>query len=436
MATTIRNWGRSWSSTPREIRYPATEEELTEIMLDANRNGRHVRVIGSGHSWTHLVPAEDILVSLDAMQGVIYVDKERMIGEVWAGTKLHRLFELLHQQGYAVANQGDIDVQSIAGALSTGTHGTGKNFGTLAAMLAGVTLITGSGERLELSEENDPETFRAAQVSLGALGIITRMKVKLVPSFKLEYISKGGKLEDAVENFDKYNDSTRNYEFYWFPFTDMVQFKFVNQTDAPIKDGGFWREVDDVLIENIGYGLLSNVSKNFKPATKWFSRFSAKYVPKGKWVNYSHRIFATKRWVRFYEMEYNVPKEHFRDCIYEIRDCIHQNNFRVHMPMEVRFVKADDIMISPANGRDCVYMAVHQFRGMEYKEYFAAVEKIFHKYNGRPHFGKMNTLDYEGFKRIHPNWDKFIAIRNRLDPKGVMLNDYLRRIFNLQEFPS
>jgi len=430
MPRTVRNWGRSWSSTPKEIVYPRSEEEVAALLRDANTSGRQVRIIGSGHSWTHLVPTGDILVSLDHMQGLIHFDKEKMIAEVWAGTKLLRLGNILHENGAAMANLGDIDVQSIAGALSTGTHGTGRNFGTLATQLAGLTLVTGSGEVLQCSPEENPEIFKAAQISLGALGIITRMKLNVVPMFKLEYVSKGGKLRDAVGNYEYYITANRNYEFYWFPFTDMVQFKFVNETDAPIKAGGFWREVDDVLIENLGYAVLSHVSKNIKSFTKYFSKFSAKYVPKGRWVNHSHKIFATKRWVRFYEMEYNVPVENFKDCFYEVRDCIHSNNFRVHMPLEVRYVKGDDIMISPAYGRDCVYMAVHQFRGMQYKEYFDAVEKVFRKFGGRPHFGKMNTMGYEEFRQAHPNWDAFITLRNRLDPKGIMLNDYLRKIFN------
>lgn len=431
MPTTIRNWGKTWSNQPKEILYPEGEVEVQSIIQNANEQGRHIRVVGSAHSWTHLVPAEDMLISLDKMQGLILLNKDENWAEVWAGTKLHRLFDILHENGMAVVNQGDIDVQSIAGALSTGTHGTGKDFSTLATMLLEVTLVTGKGEIMVLNEQNHPELFKAAQVSLGALGIITRMKLKVTPTFKLEYISKVGKLEDAVENFDQYLNENRNFEFYWFPHTDLVQLKIVNKTDKPIKDGGFWRDVNDVLIENIGYAVLSHFSKMFSWFTRPFSKFSAKNVPHGRWINYSHKIFATKRWVKFSEMEYNVPVEHFKSCIYEIRDMIHQRNFRVHMPMEVRYVKADDIMISPANGRDCVYMAVHQFKGMEYKEYFKAVEEIYWKYGGRPHFGKMNTLDYQGFKNIHPNWDRFIEIRNELDPKGVMLNAYLRKIFNL-----
>lgn len=432
MSKTIQSWGKSYTCTPRDLKYPVSTEEVSQIIREANQQGRNVRVIGSGHSWTHLVPTNDILISLDNYQGVIDTDSSTMTAEVKAGTKLHRLFDLLHKKDMALINQGDIDVQSLAGALSTGTHGTGREFGTLATVIEELTLVTGTGEVMRLSEKSNPELFKAAQVSLGALGVITDMKIKTVKSFKLEYISKGGTLEDAIGNFDRYNADNRNFEFYWFPYTNLVQLKLVNETQEPIRDGGFWREVDDILIENLGYEILSKLSKHWAWWTPRFSKFSAKYVPKGRWVNWSHKIFATKRWVRFKEMEYNVPREKFEACMEEIVKTIHDRKFRVHMPMEIRYVKADDIMISPASGRNCVYMAVHQYLGMEYEDYFNTIEQIFWKYDGRPHFGKMNTLDYEGFKRIYPQWDRFIALRNQVDPNQTMLNDYLRKIFNLK----
>lgn len=427
----LKNFGRTYRFQPKELLKPTSEEEIIEIIKKANQENRNVRVVGSYHSWTNLVVAEDILVSLDNWQGVIKIDEANNWAEIKAGTKLHRATHELHQAGFALANLGDIDVQSIAGALSTGTHGTGKEFGTLATQLIEVTLITGKGDLITCSENQHPEIFKAAQISLGALGIITRMKLKIVPQYKLEYVSKLAYLDDMIDNFHQYNSENRNYEFYWFPHTNKVQLKLVNTTDLPIKSGGFSRSVNDIVVENMGYSVLSNLSRTFKPVTRWLTNFSANYVPKGRWINYSHKIFATKRWVHFYEMEYNVPEENFPNCIREIQQWITNNDYRVHMPLEVRYVKADDILISPANGRNCIYIAVHQFIGMEYKPYFEAVEKIFLKYGGRPHFGKMNTLTNVDFEKIHPHWSTFKNIRKQLDPNGVMLNKYLKQIFGI-----
>ncbi len=431
MSNKIVNWGKTYECKPSAILYPKSNEETVEIIQQANKEGRKVRVIGSGHSWTDLVPTNDILISLDAYQGIIETDHQQMTATVKAGSKLHSIFSALQHEEMALANQGDIDVQSLAGAFTSGTHGTGRDFGILATFIEEITLVKGNGELITCSETNHPELFSAARVSLGALGIITEMKIKTTKNFKLEYISKGGTLEDVMVNFDNYIQSNRNFEFYWFPFTGLVQMKLVNETDDPIRSGGFMRELNDIFVENIGYGALSELSKNWAWWTPRFSKFSADYVPKGRWVNWSHKIFATKRWVRFREMEYSIPRNHFENCMNEIVQTIHDKKFRVHMPMEVRYVKADDIMISPANGRDSVYMAVHQYIGMEYKEYFTTIEKIFLKYEGRPHFGKMNTLAYDGFKSAHPHWNQFISIRNECDPQQVMINPYLKGIFNL-----
>lgn len=428
MSKRIQNWGRSIDFTPAEVAYPSSEEEILVLLKKANAEGKNVRIIGSGHSWTRLIPTRDILVSLDAWQGVLSVDPEKKWAEVKAGTKLLKLGNDLNALGLAMANLGDIDVQSIAGALSTGTHGTGKNFGTLATQIESITIALAHGELVNVSPTENPELFSAACISMGALGIITRYKLKVVSAFKLEYSSTLASMKDMLANFDKYNNENRNFEFYWFPFTDMVQLKLVNETDKPIKDGGFMRDFNDIVIENMGYQVLSEVSRIFPKFYKPFSKFSAKNVPHGTWINQSNKIFATKRWVRFKEMEYNVPEHRFTECITEIMETIEKRDFRVHMPLEIRYVKADDLMISPASGRNCIYMAVHQYNGMDYETYFKTIEEIFWKYDGRPHYGKMNTMNKDQFANTYPNWSKFCSLQKECDPNGIMLNDYLKGI--------
>lgn len=428
MSIRIQNWGRSLDFKAGRVVYPQSEEEILTILKNASFNKQVVRTIGSGHSWTDLIVTNDVLISLDKWQGVTDVDIQGKWVEVKSGTKLLKLGNDLWHLGYSMENLGDIDVQSIAGALNTGTHGTGREFSTLADQIYAITIALPTGELIEVNTENNHELFKAAQVSLGALGVITRYKLKVVPAFNLEYTSKLGKIQDAVDNFDKYNSENRNYEFYWFPYTDYVQLKLVNETNKPIQDGGFMREFNDIFIENLGYYALSEWSRTHKNFYKWFSMFSAKGVPKGTWRNHSNKIFATKRWVRFKEMEYNVPKEKFQECFTEIKDTIHKKNFRVHMPLEVRYVKADDIMISPATGRNAVYMAVHQYNGMDYLEYFKTIEEIFWKYDGRPHYGKMNTMSKDQFEKTYANWNQFSQIRKSCDPQGILLNPYLKSI--------
>ncbi|HAS43145.1 MAG TPA: FAD-binding oxidoreductase [Microscillaceae bacterium] len=429
MSKTVKNWGGTVVFHPKFIRYPTSHEEVVEIIKTARQNHQQVRVIGSGHSWTSLVNTDYILVSLDQYQGIETLDKANCTAVVKAGTKLKLLGELLHAEGLAMENMGDINVQSIAGALSTGTHGTGVKFGTLATQMLEITFVNGLSETIVCSEHTNREVFKAAQISLGALGIITKIKLRLVPTFKLEYVSTKADLDDTLLNLEKYKQENRNFEFYWFPYTKTVQLKFVNKTPEAPKNVGFAKKLNDVVLENGVFGALSRFSRAFPKTAPRISKISAWGVSKGTYINHSHLIFATQRLVRFYEMEYNIPQESFINVIKEIEACIHEHQFKVHFPIECRWVKADDIMISPASDRDSAYIAIHMYKGMEYKPYFDAIEQIFRKYKGRPHYGKMNTLKQADFAELYPNWQKFMDIRQQMDPDKVFLNEYLQELF-------
>ena len=429
MPKTIQNWGGNIKFTPKQICYPTTHDEVADIVKKAYQNCQNVRIIGSGHSWTNLIDTQDILISLDEYQGIVSLDKANYTAVVKAGTKLKLLGELLHEQELAMENMGDINVQSIAGALSTGTHGTGVTFKTLANQMLEITLVNGKGETVVCSEQQNRDLFKAAQISLGALGIITKIKLKLVPTFKLKYVSVKSTLDDALKNLDKYKAENRNFEFYWFPFTKTVQLKFVNETSEAVKNVGFAKKFNDVVMENGVFGVLSRMSRAMPKFAPRVSKLSAWGISEGTYINHSHLIFATQRLVRFNEMEYNIPQENFTTIIKEIEACINTHQFKVHFPIECRWVKADDILISPASGRDSAYIAVHMYKGMEYKPYFEAIEAIFKKYGGRPHYGKMNTLNHNDFAELYPNWQKFNGIRQEMDPEGLFLNKYLKGIF-------
>jgi FAD-linked oxidoreductase len=428
----FQNWGKTLRFKPQYIEYPINEGEVKLLVKRAYSQGKTIRVVGSGHSWTPLIESEDILVSLDKMQGLIKADPEKSRVKVWAGTKLKTLGKILHQQGLAMENLGDIDVQSIAGALSTGTHGTGIDFGTLATQLVEISFVNGKGDLITCNKENDPDLFRAAQISLGALGIITSYTIQAVPAYVLAYQARKADLNQTLTKLDEYKKSTRNFEFYWFPYTKTVQLKFLNRSsDRP--QTGLWRKFNQSFLENGVAGFLSRVTAWFPALAATTSRIFAAGIGSEKYVNYSYKVFATQRNVRFYEMEYNIPAEKFAQVLLEIEECILKNRFRVHFPIECRFVKADDIMISPARERESAYIAVHMYRGMPYNPYFEAIEKIFRQHGGRPHYGKMNTCTYADFKNMYVDWDKFIALRDELDPEGVFLNDYLRGIFGKEK---
>src|SRR5579875_1552546 len=426
-----RNWSGSVQAQPREIVTPQSVEELTQRIKGYAREGRHVRVVGSGHSFTPLVQSDDVLISLDDVQGVQAIDEAAGTATVLGGTKLKTLGETLLARGVAQENLGDIDVQSIAGAISTGTHGTGARFGTLSTQVVGLTLVTADGDLLECSAERNPEIFKAAQVSIGALGIIASVKLRVVPAKRLRFQVRREKVDYCIENVERLKQENTHFEFFWMPYTQWAQAKYLNETDAKATGSNLWGEFNKIVLENGVYWALSEICRIAPPATKTVSKISASAISSAEEIDYSHRLYATPRVVRFQEMEYNLPAQHFTAALNEIRATIEQRQFNVHFPIECRFVRRDDIWLSPAYGRDSAYIAVHMYRGMEYKPYFQAVEEIFRRYEGRPHWGKMHTQTSASLSALYPHWEDFQRVRASLDPQGMYLNDYLRSLFGV-----
>jgi FAD-linked oxidoreductase len=416
--------------SPRELAAPRDVEALARLVAGYARAGRHMRVVGDGHSFTPLVQTDDVLISLDGMQGIEAVDAERGTVRVRAGTRLKRLGDELLARGLAQENLGDIDVQSIAGAISTGTHGTGVRYGTLATQVVGLTLVTASGDVVECSADERADLFKAAQVSLGALGVLAAVTLRVVPARRLRFVSRRERLDETLANLERYKRENAHFEFFWLPYTPWVQAKFLNETEGQPTGGTLWGTFNKLVLENGLYWVLSECARVVPPAARTISRLSAAGIAGVDETDYSHRLFATPRAVKFQEMEYNVPAGDFPTVLGEIRACLARERFDVHFPIECRFVRGDDILLSPAYGRDSAYVAVHMYRGMPYERYFRAVEAIYQPYGGRPHWGKMHTLDAATLATRYPHWHDFRRVRAELDPDGAFLNDYLRRLLD------
>jgi len=424
------NWSGSVQCKPRQIAKPANIDALVRIIKACNSDNRHVRVVGSGHSFTPLVQTNDVLMSLKYIQGIEEIDTKRSTVTVLAGTQLNTLGEALYARGLAQENLGGIDVQSVAGAISTGTHGTGVRFGTLSTQVDGLTLVTATGELLECSPERNPDIFKAALVSLGTLGVIAKVKLRVVPAKRLHFKSHRERLSDCLTNLQQYNQEHSHFELFWFPHTPWVQAKFLNETEARESKSSLWGNFNKIVLENSLYWLLSECCRLLPPLSRTISKLSAMGIAPVNEVNYSHRLYAAPRMVRLQAMEYAIPTEHVQTVLSEIQACINEHRFQVHFPLGCRFVHADDIWLSPAYQRESAYIAVHMFQGMEYKSYFQHVEEILQLYNGRPHWGKMHTQDAARLAALYPRWHDFRRIRATLDPQGLFLNDYLRRLFD------
>lgn len=425
------NWSGLVRSVPQKVVYPASIEDVVTVVRECKMANKTLRLVGAGHSFTPLAATDDVLMSLDNLSGLIEVHSSDQTALAWAGTRLHDLGPLLWQNGLAMENMGDIDSQSIAGAISTGTHGTGGRFGVLATQVIEITAVLGTGEVVTCSKTVNPELFSALQVSLGAVGVIVKVKLKCTKAFRLRYESRRVKLEDCLNNLDAYRNDYRHFEFYCFPYSDSCQVKLMSETDAPATNHPVRDYFNQIIMENWAFGALSFACRSIPGLCRPVSRFSASNVPAGSEIGESYEVFATPRLVKFNEMEYNIPAAELPAVVREVLARIEQQQIPVHFPIECRYVRKDDITMSPASGRDSAYVAVHMYKGMPHEGYFREMEEIFLRHNGRPHWGKMHYLTAPKLAEKYPNWQRFLEIRRQSDPDGVFLNPYLQSLFGI-----
>lgn len=424
----MKNWAGNLEFHPKKEVSPTSTDEVKAIVQSALRNNEKIRIRGSGHSWTGLIATDSIYMHLDQMQGLVSAEKDKNLVTVKAGTKLYRFGEIGFSHGLAMENQGDINLQSVAGATSTGTHGTGITLQSVANQIAKVTLVNGHGEVVSF-DETHPE-FNGARLSLGCLGIITELTFRLKDCYKLKVETFAEDFKDALSAFDERLKKHRHLEMFYFPVGDWSLTKFMNLSDEEPTPRTFLKKMNEKVIENWLYTQLNRVaasSGRYKLIDKIMQTFVSREVS----IDWSHRAFPTERSFKFMEMEYNLPVEKFREAMEEIRASIKKHNFQTLFPIEIRFVKGDDIWLSPAYQRDSVYFAVHTYISEDYRPYFACMEEIFKKHGGRPHWGKMHSLKKNDLQKVYPRLGDFEKLREKHDPMGVFLNPHLKDIFGL-----
>lgn len=421
------NWAGEQRCTPAVVAAPRGVEELAEIVTAAAEAGRTVRVAGSGHSFTDAVLTDGTLVDLGGLNRVLDVDTATGRVRVEAGLTLNAASPLLHEHGLAFPNLGDIDTQTIAGATATATHGTGAKLQNISAALHSVEVMLADGSRVELNEQTDPDGWKAARVSIGALGIVTATTLQLEPSFVLDNVERPVPLDEVLADLDSYVDGNDHFEFFAFPHSSVAMTKALNRTDAAEQPRGRISEwLNDIVLANHLYDGMCKVGRRIPAAIPTIHRLAALAGSNNRQTDRSYRVFATPRLVKFNEMEYAVPREHSVAAVREIVEL--GKRFDTPMPIEVRWVAPDDAFLSPAGGRDTCYIAVHQYEGMVWDPYFRACEAVFDTYGGRPHWGKRHYQTAETLRPRYPDWDRFTAVRRRLDPTGVFANDYVRRV--------
>jgi FAD-linked oxidoreductase len=419
------NWGGNQQAQATEILTPGTVDELVAQVKEASASGRRIKAVGSGHSFTAIAVANDQRLFLHRMAGLVSVDAPLVT--VQAGMPLYVLNAVLAEHGLAMPNLGDIDQQTVAGAISTGTHGTGIKHSTLASCVEAVTLVTGSGEVLSVGKD-DP-IFPAARLGLGALGVLVEVTLRCVEAFTLLADERPMALTDVLAGLDEWISANDHAEFYWYPYTDRAQLKINNKVpthDQPLSKFRGW--MDDEFLSNTVFGAVCRLGKAVPGVVPTVSAVAARALTARTYTERSDRVFCTPRRVHFTEMEYEIPRAALPEVISALPKVIDSLPFKVQFPVEVRFTGPDDIWLSHGYGRESAYVAVHQFTGVDYEPYFRAVEAICQPLGGRPHWGKLHYRSADDLRPAYPKFDDFVAVRDRLDPARVFTNEYLDRV--------
>jgi FAD-linked oxidoreductase len=424
-----RNWGRSARVRPQRVEYPSSADAVRRAVQAAARRGLAVKAVGSGHSFSGIAVAPGVLLDLRDLTGIVGVDRERRRVTLRSGTRLQHVPSLLAPYGLAMQNLGDIDRQTVAGAISTGTHGTGARFGGLATQVVGATVVTAEGELLTVDE--DDELMPAVALGLGALGILVDVTLQCVPAFVLHAVDQPAALSDTLQTLDERVAEADHFEFYWFPHTDVALTKTNTRLpgDAPrhpLPAVGRW--LDEELLSNGVYRVVCAAAKAAPVVAPPVSRLAVRLTGNREYTDRSARVFTQHRGVRFREMEYALPIERLRTAFDSLRTLVDENRWRISFPVEVRFAAADDLWLSTAYGRPTGYIAVHRYWRENPTEYFEAVEQVMTELGGRPHWGKMHTLDAAALRQRYPRFGDFLAVRDRLDPDRMFHNAYLARV--------
>ena len=426
---TWRNWAGNQKASPVSIDAPRSVAELAALVASASEQGQKVKAVGSGHSFTSAAATNGRMIRLENLSGILHVDRATCRVTVGAGTRLSELNTLLDAEGLALANLGDIAYQTVAGAISTSTHGTGKALTGLAGQVVAMKLVNGLGEIIECSQSVNPHIFDVARVSVGALGVITEYTLQAVPSFRLRALEQPMRLDVVLENAHDLASTNDHFEFFWIPHTKWALTKRNNRTEdelQPLPRVKGW--IEKTFMENYAFGAVCRIGRA-RPSL--IPRLATALPSSGsrEYVDQSFKIFASPRIVRFYEMEHALPVEALVPALKEIRAMVDRKGYLLNFPVEVRFTKGDDVPLSTAYGRDSAYIAVHVYKGMECQPFFRDVEDILRAYDARPHWGKMHYREADELSKLYPRWDEFIALRDQLDPQRTFSNAYSDTVF-------
>ncbi|QNN52988.1 D-arabinono-1,4-lactone oxidase [Nocardioides mesophilus] len=424
-----QSWSGLSQARPARVLRPADAGEVADAVVAARRNGLRVKMVGSGHSFTDIAVTDGLLLRPDRLTGIRAVDRAAMTVTVEAGTTLRDLNARLEALGLALHNLGDIDAQTVAGAISTGTHGAGGRWASLSAQVVAVELVLADGTLLVASEHEDPDLFEAARLGLGAVGVLTAVTFAVEPAFLLQATEWPIAWSEIVDVLDDLAAEHHHVDLHWFPHTERALAKVNDRTldgAAPLSRARAWFEDD--LMANGAFGAINRVGNSSPRLVPALNRLAARGLSTREYVDVSHRVLVSERRVRFKEMEYAVPREAALAALAEARRVMERGGWPVSFPVEIRPTPADDLWLSTSSGHASVYLAFHVNAATDHTGYFGAVERVLLDHGGRPHWGKVHTCSAEALATAYPSWGRFQAVRDRVDPERVFGNPYLEKV--------
>ncbi|MCT1558756.1 FAD-binding protein [Helcobacillus massiliensis] len=432
--TLTSNWSGSVDFSAADVEHPGTESAVIHHIARATAHGHSLRPIGAGHSFSPLCETDGTLLTLDNHRGLVKVDRATGDATFRAGTRLMEIGPALARHGRAMINMGDVDAQSIAGAISTGTHGMGHQMQGLAATVTGLRIALASGDVVWADKDTNPRLFEAARLSLGVIGIILEVRMATAPAFRLESRDENLPVDDAVAGFLQSSTEADHQEIFWFPGSTRATLHTMHRREAgarrsrPNRVSSF---VSRELLANGVWEIMCRAGTRSPRVAPALADVASRFFPGAAVTDDSHTVFTAPRRVRFHEAEYAIAAEAFPEAFGKVRARIHREFRDVLFPLEIRRAAADDVWMSTCYDRDTIYIAAHTYHRRDGYAFQQAVQEELMEFDPRPHWGKMHWLDADYFARVYPRFDDFRTVRAEVDPKGIFLNDHTRTVLDV-----
>lgn len=421
------NWAKNETCTAQNFFHHETEEEIIELIKKSSK----VRVTGSGHSWNSICLSDDTLINFDHYNKVLHLDKEKLRVKVQPGIKLWQLNKYLDKEGLALTNLGSVSYQSLAGAVSTATHGSGINYQILGSQVEEFSLIKANGEKIILHHERDKELFNICLVNLGCLGVISEITLNIVPAFNLQDMTIAAEFDKTIDVLERFVDYTDHFKMWWFPHTRNVVLYRYTRTQRPVNDSRFRQWFLDEFVSVIGYRLLLKVGTYNRDWRKNVNKLLMRsFVKPLHRIEKSYKVFNVPEPPLHRETEWAFDMSVAKEVLREYKEMINASDHRINFIQEIRFTKGDEYALSPCFGRNTMWLGAYNADNFGWKELLSDFETLAKKYNGRPHWGKEFNTDKNYLQSVYPKLNEFNALRHQFDPKGKFANDFISKIFS------